>query len=109
MKSTTRYDQTVVGRVPPYWEEPWLGPQVDPGFVASRGGARYADRPIPAAQQVYSSDKPIQPVQTHTCALGLKDNSIYSPSMHWGTHWLKGPITNPLPPPSHFRGPGAYY
>jgi hypothetical protein len=108
MNSNTRYDQVVRGRVPPYWEEPWLGPQVDRNFVASRGGARFANREIPAARRIYSSDKPCQPAPQTTCALNLKDNSIYSNSPHWGTQWW-GKITNPLPPPLYLRSPGAYY
>lgn len=104
MRSNTRYDQVVIGRVPPTWQDSWQAPRADPQFLADRGGARTPIRGIPAAQRNYSSDKPIQPAMDESWYLDLTDNSFYGNSPHWQAPWLRANrITSPLPPPYPWR------
>lgn len=104
MRSNTRYDQKVIGRVPPTWEDSWQAPRADPQFIADRGGALTPLRTVPAARQTYVADKPVLPADDGSWYLDAPDNSFYSNSPHWKAPWLNARfITGPLPPPYPWR------
>lgn len=100
MKSTTRYDQRVQGKIPPFQQDDHLDAAIDSRFVADAGGARYAHIVRPAASVHYSSDKPAHAAPQTKWQLNTKNNSFIGRSQHWnGPPKLAQNITVVPPPP----------